>query len=85
MQLLAEGTNWYYHKYLDTLDKRQSPLSDVTTQEMYMFFAIIVQVGHNQKDTLEDYWSTSKQFYKGHFGNTKKQDNILSCIHISTV
>jgi len=41
IQLLMEETNRYRHQYLDTLDKGQSPLSDVTVQEMCLFLAII--------------------------------------------
>jgi len=44
---------------LDTLDKGKSPLPDVTIQEMCSFLAIIVHIGHDQKDTLEAYWSTA--------------------------
>jgi hypothetical protein len=40
------------------LDKGQTPLPDVTAQEMYMFLAIIVYM--DQKDMLKDYWSTLK-------------------------
>jgi hypothetical protein len=41
IQLLVEETNRYHHEYLDTLDKGQSPLLDVTVQEICLFLAII--------------------------------------------
>ena len=56
IQLLVEETNRYYHLYLDTLDEGQSPLPEVTVQEMHLFLAITVWTGHDQKDTLKDYW-----------------------------
>jgi len=33
----VEEINRYYHQYLDTWDKRWSPLLDVTVQEMCLF------------------------------------------------
>jgi len=53
-QLLVEESNKYYQQYLDTLDKRCSTLSTVTTQEMYLFF----QMEHDQRDKVKSYWST---------------------------
>ena len=49
IQLLVEETNRYYHQYLDTLDEERSPLPDVTVQEMCLFLAIIVQMGHTER------------------------------------
>jgi len=56
----VEETNRYYHQYLDTLDKGRSQLPDVTVQEMCLFWAITVQMGHDQRDTVKDYWSTQE-------------------------
>lgn len=53
---MVEETNGYCHKYLDTLDDGQSPLPEGTIEEQHLFLEIIVQMEHNQKDTLEDYW-----------------------------
>jgi len=44
--------------YLNMLDKGQTPLPDVTAQEMCMFLAIIVYM--DQKDVLKGYLSTLK-------------------------
>jgi len=41
IQLVVEETNRCHHQYLDTLDKGESPLPDVTLQEMCLFVAII--------------------------------------------
>jgi hypothetical protein len=53
IHLLVEETNRYYWIYFDTLDKGWSPLPDVAIQEMYSFLAIIVQMGHDQKDMIK--------------------------------
>jgi hypothetical protein len=42
----------------DALDKGQSPLPDVTIQDMDLFSAINVHKGHDQTDMLKNYWST---------------------------
>jgi hypothetical protein len=86
IQLLVVETNRYYRQYLDTLKKRRSPLPDVTMQEMYSFLAIILQMGHDIKDTLKAYWSTSEQFSTPFYGKTMKRDrffHILRFLHFS--
>jgi hypothetical protein len=64
-------TNRYYHQYLDTLKEGWSPLPDGPVQEMYLFLAIILQMGHDIKDTLKVYWSTLEQFSMSFYGKTK--------------
>jgi hypothetical protein len=51
MQLPVEETNRYYHQYLEIVDTEHFSLPDMTTQEMYLF-SIIVQMGHDQRDSL---------------------------------
>jgi len=58
IQMLVEETNRYYHQYLHALDKGQSPLPDMTVQKTCLFLAVILQMGHDQRDTLSDYWLT---------------------------
>jgi len=41
-------------------------------KEMHIFLAIIIQIGHNMRDTLEDHWLTAEQFYKPFYSNTVK-------------
>jgi hypothetical protein len=47
-------------------------LSDMTVQEMCLFLAIYVQVGHNQRDMLKDYWSTLEQYFTAFYENMKR-------------
>jgi len=65
---LLEETNRYYHYYWDKLDKAWSPLPDMTVQDMCLFLAIIVQMGHD----LKDYWSTLGQYLMAFYRNTMK-------------
>jgi hypothetical protein len=62
IHLLVGETNRYYHQYLDKLEDGPLPLPDVTDSEMFLFLGIIVQMGHNIRDRLRDYWSTTEQF-----------------------
>jgi len=55
IQLLVEEIKRDCHPQLDALDKEQCPLPDVTVQEIYLLLAIILQLGHDQKNTLKDY------------------------------
>ena len=58
-QLILEETNRYFHQYTASKNtastSAQSP--DITIGEIYIFFAIIIQMGHDQRGSLKDYWS----------------------------
>jgi hypothetical protein len=49
------------------------PLPYVTDQELYLFLAIIVQMGYDQRDMLQDYWSTLEQYFMAFYRNTVKR------------
>jgi hypothetical protein len=51
-------TDRYYHDHLDRVDERPSPLPDVTEAVMFLFLAITIQMGHDLRDRLKDYWAT---------------------------
>jgi hypothetical protein len=44
---------------------------------MYTFFAILIQMGHDQRDTLKDYWSRDEQYYTAFYNNTMVRDRFL--------
>jgi hypothetical protein len=44
---------WWKTLILPNTPDGQSPLLDVTIQEMYSFLAVTVQMGHDKKDTLK--------------------------------
>jgi hypothetical protein len=54
IQLLEAETNKYYSQYSDTLDNdgRCSQLPGVTVQ-MYVFLALLTQMGHDVRNTTE--------------------------------
>jgi hypothetical protein len=84
--LLVEETNRYYHQYLSTLDDGPSPQPDVTESEIFLFQAISVQMGHDIRDSLADYWSMTEQFHTPFYGKTLKRDrffHIIRFLHFS--
>jgi len=50
IQLLVAETNKHYLDLLDS-DGRCAQLPDMTEQEMNIFLTIIIQMGHNVRDT----------------------------------
>ena len=63
--ILLRETNRYFHQYVASLDEAsitaQQP--DITMEDMYRFFAMIIQMGHDQRDCLKDYWSREEQYF----------------------
>ncbi|PNF42225.1 hypothetical protein B7P43_G05522, partial [Cryptotermes secundus] len=54
-----------------------SPWPDVTDSEIFLFLGIIIQMGHDIRDRLKDYWSTVEQFATPFYSNTMKHDHFL--------
>jgi len=51
-----------------------------------LFLAIIVQMEHDERDMLNDYWSALEQYCSAFYGNTMKRDrfcHVLTCLHFS--
>jgi hypothetical protein len=44
----------------------------MTFQEMCLFLVIVVQMGHDQRDVLKDYWSTLEWYFVAFYGKTMK-------------
>jgi len=52
--------------------------------ELYRFFAIIIQMGHDQRDYLKDYWSREEQYFTPFYSKTMVRDrfsHILRFLH----
>jgi hypothetical protein len=85
IQLLVVETNRFYNQYLDSLNDIWSPLPDMTLKEMYSFLALILQMGHDIRDTLKAYWTTAEQFSMPFFGKMKQDRfcHILRYLHFT--
>jgi hypothetical protein len=59
--LLVVETNRYYHDCLDSTDEQHYPQRDVTEADMFVFLALMLQMGHTIQGRLEDYWTKLEQ------------------------
>ena len=59
--LLVEQTNLYYKQFLDRQAGPSRRLHDIMLPDMMTFIALALQMGHDLKDTLHDYWSKLRQ------------------------
>ena len=76
-QLLAEQTNLYYQQHLDRQAGPSRRLPDITLPDIMTFTALALQVGHNLKDTLNDYWTRLGQLHTPFYGETMIRDRFL--------
>ena len=72
-------TNRYYRDYIDRLDDGLSPEPDVNEAEMFVFLALIIQMGYGVGDKLT-YWSTLDQLYAPLCGTVTKRDRYLHIV-----
>ena len=75
--LLVEQTNLYYQQYLDRQARPSPLLPDITLPDMMTFIALALQMGHNMRDTLRDYWSRLRQLHTPFYGETMTRDRFL--------
>jgi len=56
-QIILSETNHYFHQYMSsgTTGSISAQPPDITIEEMYTFFGLIIQMGHDQRHSL-DYW-----------------------------
>jgi hypothetical protein len=86
LTLVVKETNRYYQKYLDMLDNGSSSAPDITECEMFLFLVIIVQMGHDIRDSLKHYWTVTEQFCTPFYSKTMTHDrflHILRYLHFS--
>jgi len=75
-QLILEETNCYFHQYMASKNtastSAQSP--DITIGEIYLF---IIQMGHDQRGSLKDYWSREEQYCTPFYSNVMARPLFL--------
>jgi hypothetical protein len=57
---------------------------DITIEEMYKFFGLIIQIGHDQHHSLKDYWSREEQYSTPFYSNVMAYNrffHILRYLH----
>jgi hypothetical protein len=85
-QLILEETNRYFHQYMasKTTPSTSAQSPDITIGEISTFFAIIIQMGHDQCGSLKDYWSREEQYCTPFYSNVMARDrffHILRFLH----
>ena len=56
-------------------------LPDITLLDMMTFVALALQIGHELKDTLHDYWSRLRQLLNPFYNETMARDRFLHMLH----
>jgi hypothetical protein len=75
--LLVEQTHVYYKQHLERQAGPSHRLPDITLPDMMTFVALALQMGHELKDTLHDYWSRLRQLHNPFYGETMTRDRFL--------
>ena len=68
--LLVEQTNMYYQQHLYRQAGPSCRLPDVMLPDMMTFVALAVQMGHELKDALHDYWLRLRQLHNPFYSET---------------
>ena len=68
--VLVEQTNVYYQQHSDGQASPSRQLPDVTLPDIKTFVALALQMGHELKDTLHDYWLRLRQLHTPFYGET---------------
>ena len=58
-QIILTETNCYFHQYMLSRPTGSTSVQppDITIKEMHTFFGLLIQMGHDQRHSLKDYWS----------------------------
>ena len=79
--LLVEQTNVLYQQHLDRQAGPSRRLPDIKLPDMITFVALALQMRHELKDTLHDYWSRRRQLHSPFYSETMTQDRFLHILH----
>ena len=77
--LLVEQTV-YYQQHLHRQAGPSRRLPDIMLPDMLTFVALALQMGHELKDTLHNYWSRLRQLHNPFYGETNTQDRFLHIV-----
>jgi hypothetical protein len=75
--LLVEQMNLYYQRHLDKQAGHSRQLPDIMMPDMMTFIALALQMGHDLKDILCDYWSRLRQLHTPFYRETMTRDRFL--------
>ena len=79
--LLMEQTNVYYQQHLDEQARPSRWLPHNILSDLMTFIALALQMGHEIRDTLLDYWSRFRQLHTLFCDQTLTRDRFLHILH----
>lgn len=87
-RIILLESNKYYEQYYDNRNTPgpSTPHVKITLDELYTFFALVIQMGHDMRDALRDYWRKEEQYYTPFYHNILPRDrflHILKFLHFS--
>ena len=85
-QIILTETNCYFQQYMSskTTGSTSAQQPDITIEEMYTFFRLLIQMGHDQLHSSKDYWSREEQYCTPFYSNIMACDrffHILRFLH----
>ena len=80
MRKIVGETNNYQHQNTTPTVEKTAAWHDTTVEELYVSFATTMLMGLNQKNRVEDYWSTDKLIATPIFGELFARDRYLSIL-----
>ena len=79
--LLIEQTNIHYQQHLDEQAGPSRQLPHNILSDLMTFIALALQMGHEIRDTLHDYWSRFRQLHTLFCDETLTRDRVLHILH----
>ena len=78
-QIILTKRNRYFHQYMSsrTTGSTSAKPSDITIEEKYTFFGLVIQMGHDQRHSLKDYWSRKEQYCTPFYSNVMARDRFF--------
>jgi len=70
-QIILIETNHYFLQNMSsrTTGSTSTQPPDITIEEMYTFFGLTIQMGHDECHRLKDYWSREEQYCSPFYSN----------------
>jgi len=60
-----------------TTGSTSSQPSDITIEEMYTFFGLVIQMQHDYCHSLKDYWSREEKYCTPFYSNVMARDRFF--------
>ena len=85
-QIILTETNRYFHQYMSSRATGSTTTQppDITIEEIYKFFGLMIQMGNDPRHILKDYWSREEQYCIPFYSNVMARDrffHILRFLH----